>query len=119
MDKEMGPYCGAKHGAGFYCILQKDHEGDHLSVDNKRVWKGTPGAPVIWSKRRSSESMKESSAALDSTTTAGEARSEVVRPPIKFTEGDSCSVCGSMKVVRESSCRKRCYGCGTIDGGCG
>ena len=42
-------YCAKKHAAKWLCVLLKGHEGDHLSLDNSRVWKGTPGFPVIWS----------------------------------------------------------------------
>lgn len=101
------PYCGAQHSSGFYCILKHGHEGDHLSLDNTKIWEGTPGKPVQWeTKQSSNKAMQKTSAALHPTD-------------VSYTEGESCSVCGSLSVIRESSCRKRCKSCGALDGGCG
>lgn len=45
---ETSPLCSARHPDGWLCILLKGHEGSHLSLDNTRLWKGTPGSPILW-----------------------------------------------------------------------
>jgi hypothetical protein len=45
-------YCGSKNARGWYCVLLKDHSGDHLSIDNQRIWEGSPGAPVWWPRAK-------------------------------------------------------------------
>ena len=42
------PYCPAAHPDGWLCLLARDHDGPHLSLDNRHRWRGTVGRPVRW-----------------------------------------------------------------------
>ena len=41
--------CGARSPGGWLCVLAQGHEGEHMTIDNTRTWKGSPGRPVFWS----------------------------------------------------------------------
>lgn len=96
-------YCGQKNRDGFLCILQAKHNGQHLSIDNTKLWKGTPGAPVVWGKSKKNEPR------IDPTLTQAEyARSS------GYT-GDTCSYCGGMRMRRNGTCQL-CEDCGQTTG---
>jgi hypothetical protein len=108
-------YCSEKNPEGWRCILKEAHEAAHLSLDNQRVWKGTPGFPIIW-ETVTAELTREQSDELNPTLTTGEINKQ---RPKGVLVGDLCDVCGQVEIVRESACRTRCMACGAIDGGCG
>lgn len=89
-------YCRDESEEGWLCVLPEGHEGQHVSVDNRKVWKGTPGMPVFW----------------------GDLQKEP-KEPKDILVGDICGVCGQPSIIRESACRTRCKSCGAIEGGCG
>ena len=121
------PYCSDQHEDGWLCILAKAHKGKHLSLDNRRVWQGSPGWPIFWGEDDDlpREITEED---LDPTLVHSEINKAKKATTSKPTQqsgglgaltGDGCSICGQFAVVRESACRTRCRACGTIDGGCG
>lgn len=125
-------YCASRHSDGWYCLLTEGHLDDHMSIDNSRLWKGTPGAPVFWPAER--ELTREQTDELDPMLTQGEiakARAKPAAPaptkaapkpkpkPKGILVGDICGICGQPSIIRESSCRTRCKSCGAIEGGCG
>lgn len=50
MSEAPTAYCGARHPDGWYCVLRNGHDPKepHLSLDNRDLWKGSPGRPVRW-----------------------------------------------------------------------
>ena len=116
-------YCAKKHAAKWLCVLLKGHEGDHLSLDNSRVWKGTPGFPVIWSAESTltREQTDELAAIKDPMTTQGEVRkatgADVRASQNRGYTGELCGNCGSPNTIRIGKC-VRCEACGA-DGECG
>jgi hypothetical protein len=42
------PYCSGAHPDGWLCVLAADHDGPHLSIDNRCRWRHTVGLPVRW-----------------------------------------------------------------------
>lgn len=76
--------CAARHPDGWLCILAAEHTGDeHLSLDNRVLWRGTPGAPVRWA--------------------VGRVR-EATAPPAQAFSGVACDSCGSMRTVQTGKC---------------
>jgi hypothetical protein len=108
-------YCGEKSIEGWFCVLRKGHKDGHLSLDNSKIWKGTPGFPISW-ETATAEFTREQSNELNPTLTTGEIDKQ---RPKGVLVGDLCGVCGQVEIVRESACRTRCMACGAIDGGCG
>ena len=101
-------YCAHKSSTGWLCVLAQGHDGDHMSVDNSRLWEGTPGAPVFW------RSAKTAPIALDPTLTQVEAGTVAkTRPP--SPTGDPCTHCGG-PMMRTGTCSV-CLDCGE-SGGC-
>lgn len=82
--------CSAEHSSGFFCVLRDGHDGDHLSIDNSKLWRGTPGAPIRWPRGKS---------LLSSPT------------------GECCMDCGAMRMIRTGTCLT-CLACGSTSGGC-
>jgi hypothetical protein len=147
--------CTAQSTDGFYCLLREGHEAlgePHLSLDNKQIWKGSPGRPIRWESPKAKtheprkpipayDALRKFSAKKLTDAPDGEQErpapavpepgiepilvtSEEAKEVLKKSDeleytGEQCQFCNSTKVVRESSCRTRCYGCGAIDGGCG
>jgi hypothetical protein len=96
-------YCAERNRDGFYCVLRKGHGGQHLSIDNTKLWKGTPGAPVAWGAE------KKEQARIDPTLTQAEyARNQ------GYT-GDTCSNCLGMRMRRNGTCQL-CEDCGQTTG---
>jgi hypothetical protein len=91
---------------GFYCVRLLGHEGDHLSIDNRVLWEGTPGGPVFW----------QSEAARGQPPTSEQARREQAR--VQGYEGEACPSCNAMQMIRDGKCLK-CLACGTSPGSCG
>ena len=116
----MASYCASRSSSqGFYCILLKGHEGHCLSLDNRELWKGTPGKPVLWELRSQGPSVQSLSPRLDSTDlgapeqtdeSAGIARS-------KGFVGELCGNCGGFNTLRRGACIL-CSDCGDTSGGC-
>lgn len=128
----MQKICGAVGPDGFLCVLADGHEGDHLSIDNREMWKGTPGKPVRWAQERrgvarvvvSDEyvsqvdcgTFKEPPAPAQRTKPLGPQTAASVAKAKGFT-GIPCELCGSLETVRIGTCL-RCNACGS-SGGCG
>lgn len=89
-------YCGRKSNSGWLCILAEGHSDEHLSIDNSRLWEGTPGYPIRWKTKTKTK------VALESPTNAPENKP-------KFT-GIPCDHCGSMNTVQNGKCRQ-CLDC--------
>lgn len=92
--------CGAVSPSGWLCVLAHGHEGEHMSIDNKRSWKGSPGRPLFWVDAPRQED-----------------KNPAVRRPIlqnkpKFT-GRPCPQCGSLNTIPNG----RCLLC--LEPGCG
>lgn len=84
-------------------MRRSNHEGDHLSLDNRTMWQGTPGAPVFWANA--------------SVRGPADFESKQQMARIQGFEGEECSECGSMQMVRDGRCLK-CMVCGSTTGGC-
>lgn len=121
-------YCAKRHKDGWLCILTQGHDAAHLSMDNSRVWKGTPGFPVIWEDEPelTREQTDELKLATDPTLTQGEIRRESQKGPtgadVRMAQnlgytGELCGNCGSPNTLRIGKC-VRCDACGQ-DGECG
>lgn len=123
-------YCAARSSNGWLCVLAEDHDGDHLSIDNSKQWKGTPGSPVWWPQRarESREATaqrkrnEDMSMLMDPTLTQAEtsrmleeAQAAVVKK--NLPTGEACSACGSIHTVRTGTCL-RCLDCYAV-GECG
>ncbi len=112
-------YCGERDAKGWYCVLKGGHGGQHLSLDNQRIWKGTPGFPVVW-MTEAPELPREQTDELNPTLTQAEYKREKAmnRQTLKgagVPTGDLCQ-CGGL-LVQMGAC-KQCTTCG--DGGsCG
>lgn len=110
--------CGARDPkTGFFCVRLEGHDGDHLSVDNRVVWQGSPGAPVFWPNEQLRREI--TAEMLDPTLTDTEAG---VRPKTPASEallkgytGDSCDQCGSVRMRRNGTCLL-CEDCGATTG---
>lgn len=121
-------YCAKRHAAGgWLCILALGHEGDHLSLDNSRVWKGTPGFPIFWEAELTREPTDEIELMNSNPTlTQGEVRRGTMRgatgADVRAAQsfgytGELCGHCGSPNTIRIGKCI-RCEACGQ-DGECG
>jgi hypothetical protein len=100
-------YCGKKHRDGWYCVLASGHVGEHLSIDNTKMWKGSPGRPVFWriEAKKGAEGPVEPNPTL---TQAEYARSQ------GYT-GETCSNCLGMRMRRNGTCQL-CDDCGQTTG---
>jgi hypothetical protein len=119
-------YCSEKHSDGWLCVLRRGHEGAHLSIDNSRAWKGTPGFPIIWEPELTREQTDELKLVTDPTLTQGEVIRESMRgatgADVRMAQnlgytGELCGHCGSPNTIRIGKC-VRCDACGQ-DGECG
>lgn len=86
-------YCAAVNENGWYCVLEAGHADDHLSIDNTRLWHGTPGYPVHWPRPSR----------------------EMPRPTDLGYTGDVCPCCTSTRMRRNGSCLV-CEECGETTG---
>jgi hypothetical protein len=98
-------------------------------MDNTRVWKGTPGAPVTWADPEpelTREQTDEMTLMTDPTLTQGEVQRESMRgatgADVRMAQnlgytGELCGACGSPNTIRIGKC-VRCDACGA-DGECG
>lgn len=93
-------YCGDRGPGGWYCILRAGHTGDHQSIDNMKLWRGTPGAPVRWP------------GTVDRATDVGDPPRDARRMGYS---GDVCRACGSLRVRANGTCLV-CDSCGTTTG---
>jgi hypothetical protein len=76
-------YCGALNPSGkWLCVLSASHDGQHLSIDNTRLWKGTPGYPIRWETARAETPESDT-------------------PP--FT-GRPCDFCQSLNTIQNGKC---------------
>lgn len=87
----MAEYCGARSAEGWYCVLAKGHDGPHLSIDNSKLWKGSPGAPVRWTRRPAVAVLSAEGQRGQNAKTRG------------FT-GIPCDHCGSPNTIRNGKC---------------
>ena len=114
-------YCADRHEDGWLCILRRDHEDDHLSMDNTKTWKGTPGAPVSWPRGKtlmevfSVDPITEEDFDPTEIFPAAKRKSFAQLPP--SPTGESCDRCGSLNMMRTGTCMT-CMDCGNA-GGCG
>jgi hypothetical protein len=81
-------YCAKQHN-GWLCILGPKHEGEHLSLDNTRMWKDTPGYPIKWADKPAAPPVKPIHAPVNG------------RP--KFT-GRPCDHCQSLNTIQNGKC---------------
>jgi hypothetical protein len=106
------PYCPAAHpGGGWLCILRRDHDGPHLSLDNRQRWRGTVGLPVRWQAMARDLPMAEHPPA----TNGHPAKAPRPSPPVKLAlpeptgqalgyTGIPCDACGGPNTVRSGKC---------------
>jgi hypothetical protein len=104
-------YCMNQGPQGFFCILLEHHAGQHLSIDNAALWRGTPGHPIWWdsadlARDPTGEIPKE---ALDPTLTQGEAgivgrTASMANTELPGYTGELCASCGSPNTVRIGKC---------------
>lgn len=110
-------YCQHRSPSGFFCVLKQGHRDAHLSIDNTRLWRGTPGRPVIWGQSAAGPvdeptGEAEILAHLDPTLTVAEVKLPTQVPSGKdlgYT-GIFCEMCGSPNTVRIGKCI-RCSEC--------
>ena len=81
-------YCSERHSTGWLCVLKAGHEGDHMSIDNASMWKGTPGKPVFWPR--------------ENVTQVPTVHAVPNKP--SFT-GIPCEYCESMNTIQNGKCR--------------
>jgi hypothetical protein len=108
-------YCAARHTDGWYCVLAVGHDGSHLSIDNTRLWRGTPGRPVLWVQDLTPEQTDELERQTNPTLTQGEMARLTENKP-RFT-GRPCENCNSMNTIQNGKCLL-CMECGQT-GECG
>lgn len=89
-------YCGAVHPDGWRCVLAAGPHDEHLSIDNRGLWHGTPGIPVRW---------------------PAETQAVTPRRALPGFTGVPCDRCGSPNTVRTGTCLT-CQDCGH-GGSCG
>ena len=114
-------YCTARHPDGWLCILAAGHDPDHLSLDNRVQWYGSPGAPIWW---RDEPPAVVDESMLDPTAVAGE-RGRITGAEIRSAQtigftGELCGHCGSPNTRRIGKCLQCAappLGCGQ-DGTC-
>jgi len=125
----MTAYCAKQDNDGWLCILKRGHGGAHLSLDNSRLWKRTPGFPITWPNEPelTREQTDEMKLITDPMLTQGEIKGSM--PPgflspktqLPGYTGIPCQACGGLNTVRIGKCL-RCapppLGCGQ-DGECG
>jgi hypothetical protein len=130
------PYCASAGPEGFRCILLVDHaDAECLSLDNRKLWKGTPGAPVRWPRPRAAAAEVELPRtttgevpveSLDPMLTQGEAgilpsKGMKLGPGVTipgYSTGEACPECGSLSTQRSGPGCLKCLACGA-QGGCG
>lgn len=78
-----------------------------MSIDNRQMWEGSPGAPVVW----------EDYLEVSAPTSALGRMAEVLEARTKGFEGEACANCGAMRMIRAGKCLQ-CTGCGSTSGGC-
>lgn len=86
----MKGYCAARCAEGWYCVLKEGHGGQHLSIDNSKLWEGSPGAPVRWADR-----------AVSRLSAEGRRGQEA---KFRGYTGIPCDQCGSPNTVRNGKC---------------
>lgn len=96
--------CGTRHTSGFLCILKAGHRGEHLSIDNTKVWQGSPGAPVRWPNAIPDAPVEASPPALRLDTSRALGYS-----------GFECQTCRSLRTTFNGACLK-CEDCGSTTG---
>lgn len=105
------PYCPGNHPEGWMCVLTRDHDGPHLSLDNRHRWRGTVGKPIRWRSEVKDLPMDEDpepepredpvpGPTTEVTTVNG---TEVPHVLPGYT-GIPCDSCGSMNTVRSGKC---------------
>lgn len=111
-DQITKRYCMHRGPRSFFCILLEHHAGQHLSIDNAALWKGTPGRPIWWdsadvARDPIGEIPKE---ALDPTLTQKEAgivkdaATSMASSALPGYTGELCASCGSPNTVRIGTC---------------
>lgn len=102
-------YCSEIGPSGFRCILKYGHEGTHLSIDNRAMWQGTPGAPIEWETQ--APPMRK-----DPAPARPDGKHEAYRlARARGFEGVECRECGSLNTTMNGSCYK-CQDCGSTTG---
>lgn len=95
---------------GWLCILANGHKGAHLSIDNTRLWKGTPGFPVFWGEPatpKADDLPREVTEDFPRDPTSEELEPTAIqqfpghRPG---TTGIPCDQCQSMNTIRSGTC---------------
>jgi hypothetical protein len=108
---EKGGYCGVRGPGGFYCILGR-HEGhEHLSIDNTKLWKGTPGEPIFWRMELVTPDPEPTTLPVRRAETA------VDKARLQGFTGEFCAQCNSPNTKRIGSCLQ-CADC-HHSGSCG
>lgn len=118
--------CGNEGPEGFRCILLAGHDEQHLSIDNREIWRGSPGKPVRWSDGPHLEAVhvtrenQKGVATLEETARRGPMKLGVgsavglTIPGLPVT-GEVCTNCGGSNMIPEGRCSK-CVECGTTTG---
>ena len=106
--------CAVEHESGFLCVRREGHDGDHLSIDNRKLWQGSPGAPVFWANEglRQKAKAEVTQGMLDPTLTGSESG---VMAKMKGYSGESCGECQGMSMRRNGTCLV-CDTCGATTG---
>ena len=101
-------YCAAPSQEGWICVLLAGHRGPHASVDNRRMWKGTPGYPVVWTDQQAEAQPTSVGPPMRPVPTPAEAHRYARE--LGF-DGEICGNCGSPNTRRVGRC-VRCDNCG-------
>lgn len=134
MSEPERPQCGAAGPGGFRCILLDGHQHyadhdpqrdpEHLSIDYREEWNGTPGKPIRWQDPKLEPVATSSAGAARLVETAkkgpmqiGKASAVHLVIPGLPTTGRVCHECGGANMVVEGRCEK-CLECGATTG-CG
>lgn len=107
--------CGKASSNGWLCLAPAGHAGDvHASLDNRRMYRGTPGHPVVWTGSGHAEHVGEYTEEVPVIVTPR------IDPPLAIQQGytgEFCGDCGGSHMRRTGTCSV-CDDCGA-SGGCG
>lgn len=116
--------CGSASRDGWLCLLAPGHDGElHMSIDNRRMYRGTPGRPVVWRSGEYSEQVSDELVETPAPTPPRlSTRTSAPTPRIPAAilqgyTGNFCAHCGSDRMRQTGTCAS-CENCGE-SGGCG
>jgi hypothetical protein len=103
-------FCGDKHLDGWLCILRPHEKGDHMSLDNKQLWKGTPGMPIRWVRKEVAEKLAAEYGGGRAPGSDPRSLSFDQARQLNYT-GDPCPSCQALTLKRNGACLL-CTSCG-------